>query len=187
MKNTRSVPMLLAVCAVLTLSAAPAHAGFGDMIKKKAADALKGGKKPAATEAANAESGEIKSRIMPPVTPENIARFKASLQYEISEREKATKFLASLKSKEDYQKCHMDWVMSSEGQALGQKYAAAMDGVKSTEDMQKKMAPIAEQMEKAIAAKCGPDPDKYGEGWKAQQARDALGKASDDFAKGQGL
>lgn len=178
--------MTLAVLAAF-VSASPSHAGFGDMLKKKAAQVVKGEKKPAATEATSAETGAIKSRIQPPVTPENIAKFKSSMRYEIAEREKATKFLASLKSKEDYQKCHMDWVMSSEGQALGQRYASAMDGVKSNEEMQKKMGPIAEQMEKAIAAKCGPDPDKYGEGWKAQQTREALGKASDDFANGQGL
>lgn len=187
MKSSRRTWMaLLVVSVVFAAAAAPAHAGFGDMLKKKAADVVKG-KKPAATEAANAESGEIKSRIHPPVTPENIAKFKAGMQYEIAEREKAAKFLASLKSKEDYQKCHMDWVMSSEGQAVSQRYAAAMDGIKTSEDMQKKLSPIAAEMEKAIETKCGPDPGKYGEGWKAQQSRDALGRASDDFAKGQGL
>ena len=182
----RSARSLVTLAVFAMFIAAPAHAGLGDMLKKKAADVVKG-KKPAATEAANTETGAIKSRIQPPVTPENLAKFKAAMEYELAERDKAAKFLKTVKSKEDYQKCHMDWVMSSEGQALSQRYASAMDGVKSTEEMQKKMGPIAEQMEKAIAAKCGPDPDKYGPSWAGEQARLALGRASDDFAKGQGL
>src|SRR5689334_7424475 len=137
MKLPRLHHMMLAIAATVFL-AAPVHAGFGDAFKQRALKAVKGEKKPAATEAANSESGEIKSRIRPPVTPETIAKFKASMQYEIAEREKAAKFLAGLKSKDDYQKCHMDWMMSSEGQALGQKYAGAMDGVKSSEEMQKR-------------------------------------------------
>jgi hypothetical protein len=186
-RPARSLVTLAVLATFATLAATPAHAGFGDMIKKKAADAMKGGKKPAATTASTAEDGAIKSRIQPPVTPENIAKFKAGMEFEIAERAKAVAFLKTVKSPEAYDKCKMDWMTSTEGQKISKEYVDAMGSAKSTEDVQKLAAAMAPVMEKKIDEKCGPDPSKYNDNWKGNQAREALGKASDDFAKGQGL
>ena len=171
----------LAVVAALALAVTPAHAGIGDALKKKAASLVKGEKaKPAAP---SGETGAITSRIQPPVTPESIARFKAGMEMEIAERQKAAKFLATVKSDEAYNKCKTDWAMSSEGQAQSQKLLGGMEG-KSQEELQKHFETVGTEMEKLITAKCGPDPAKYNDNWKAQQAREALGRASDQFAKG---
>ena len=173
----------LGVLVALAALTAPAHAGLGDALKQRAMKAVKGEKKPAATATSAAESGAIQSRIQPPMTPENIAKFKASMQLEIAERERAAKFLATVKSKEAYQKCRQDWLLSAEGQKHSQAYISGMEG-KSGEALQKHVETVAAEMEKALTAKCGPDPDKYNESWKYQQAREALGRASDQFAKG---
>jgi hypothetical protein len=174
---------MLTTISVLALSAAPAHAGLGDMIKKKAAQVVKGDKpKPAA--AAAAETGAITSRIQPPVTPENLAKFKASMELEIAEREKAKKFLATVKTPEAYDKCKTDWMMSPDGQKVSKEYMDAVGSVKTSEDMQKVAETIGPKLEKKIEEKCGPDPGKFNESWKVQQAREALGRASDQFAHG---
>lgn len=171
----------LAMLAVLVVAVAPAHAGIGDALKKKAASLVKGDKaKPAA---ASAEEGAITSRIQPPVTPESLARFKAGMEYEIAEREKAVKFLKTVKSKEAYQKCNLDWAMSPAGQKASQAFTSGMEG-KSGEALQKHMETMGAEMEKALETHCGPSPDKYNDYWKGEQARAALAKASDDFAKG---
>jgi len=97
-------------------------------------------------------------------------------------RERVTKFLASLKSPEAYNKCRTDWMMSAEGQKLGQRYADGMTG-KSGDALQKHVETVGQEMEKAIEKSCGPDPGQYNQGWASQQTRDAIGKASDEFAE----
>jgi hypothetical protein len=173
--------MPLAILALLSVSALPAHAGLGDALKKKAAGLVKGEK---AKPAAATETGKVESRIQPPVTAETIARFKAGMEYEIAERAKAAKFLSSVKSKDAYEKCKLDWAMSAEGQKVSQEYMEAMGGAKTSEEIQKVAERFGPRMEKAIDDKCGPDPGKYNDNWKAEQARLALGQASDNFAKG---
>lgn len=170
----------VALLALLGAAVAPAHAGIGDALKKKAASLVKGDKaKPAA---ATGETGAITSRIQPPVTAENLAKFRAGMQLEIAEREKAAKFLATVKSSDAFNKCKTDWAMSSEGQAASQAFLGGMEG-KSQEELQKHYEKHGAEMEKQIQAKCGPDPAKYNENWKAEQARIALGRASDQFAE----
>lgn len=177
-RTTRSLATL-AMLAAFALAAVPAHAGIGDALKKKAASLVKGDKaKPAA---ATADAGPITSRIQPPVTPETLAKFKASMQLEIAEREKAAKFLATVKTPEAFNKCKTDWLMSADGQKLSQKFTEAMATVKTQEDMQKIATEMGPAMEKGVEVKCGPDPAKYNDSWRANQAREALGRASDQF------
>jgi hypothetical protein len=183
MKPPRRVLAPLAILATLALASAPAHAGIGDMLKNRAKEAVTGKKGKPATAAA-AESGAIQSRLSPPMTAENVAKFKAAMEYELAEREKATKFLKTVKSTEAYNQCKLDWTMSDDGQALSQRYLSGMEG-KSGEALQKHVETVGTEMEKAIAAKCGPDPGRYNQGWAAQQSREALGRASDQFAKGE--
>jgi hypothetical protein len=176
----RGLAQPVAVLA-LALFALPASAGLGDMLKNKAKEAATGKKTKQAATAADA--GPIQSRIHPPVTAENIARFTAGMQLEIAEREQTAKFLKTVKSPEAYNKCKQDWIMSPEGQNFSSNFMSGLEG-KSSEELQKHMTKMGEEMEKAMAAKCGPDPGKYNEHWAAQQSRAALGKASDQFAKG---
>ena len=185
MNSPRKAVSWLAPWLVLALSAPQAHAGFGDMLKEKAKKTIQGdkkGKDAKDAKQAGAESGGIKSAIEPPATPENVAKFKTSLQLEISEREKAIQFLKTLKSSDDYNKCKQDFLISADGQKLSQKY---MDVVSASgqPDYQKRLEAIGAEMEKQVAAHCGPDPGTYTGGWHAQAMRDALGKGSDAFSK----
>ena len=45
------------------------------------------------------------------------------------------------------------------------------------------MEDVGRETEKSLAAKCGPDPTTFNEGWRAEKIREALGKASDQFAE----
>ena len=168
------MPMTLLACA---LAVSPAHAGWGDALKQQANKAIKGEKKPAKTEA-----GPIESRIEPKATPENFTKFKTALQTELAERQRVTQFLASLKSPDAYNKCKQEWVMSAEGQKLSQRYMEGMDG-KSGAELQKHMETVAKDMEKSVDKSCGPDPGHYSQGWASQEIRNAIGKASDQFAE----
>lgn len=177
MRPTRSrFPILLLACAC-ALAAAPALAGWGDALKKEADKALKHEKKPAA----NAESGPVDSRIEPKATPENLAKFKASLELEIAERKRVTQFMATVKSDDAYNKCKNDWMLSPDGQKASQKYMDAMQGVKSQADVQRIAETLGKEMEKALEQHCGPDPNHYNQGWANQEIRNAIGKASDQF------
>lgn len=167
------IPMTLLACA---LAAAPALAGWGDALKKEADKALKHDKKPAAA----TETGPVQSRIEPKCTPENVAKFKASLQLEVAERDKVTKFMATVKSSETYEKCRNDWMLSPDGQKLAQRYADAMQGGSQAE-IQKKAEVVGKELEKGIEQHCGPDPNHYNQGWANEQVRQAIGKASDQF------
>jgi hypothetical protein len=182
MKPPRRVLAPLAILATLALASAPAHAGIGDMLKNKAKEAVTGKKgKPAA--AAAAESGAIQSRLSPPMTAENVAKFRAAMEYELAEREKSAKFLKTVKPKDVYEKCKMDWLMSPAGQEVSTRMMSGIEG-QSSEEMRAHMQKVGEEMEEVLAARCGPNPGKYNEHWAAQQSREALGRASDQFAKG---
>lgn len=181
MKSHRHVIVPLAAALAVALFAAPASAGIGDLLKNKAKEAVTGKKSKQAVTAA--ETGPIPSRISPPVTAESIAKFKSSMQFEIEERDKVAKFMKTVKPHEAYEKCKLDWSMSAEGQSLSMKMFEGTEG-KSAEELQKHIEKVAPEIEKSVAAKCGPDPSKFNEGWVAQQSREALGKASDQFAKG---
>jgi hypothetical protein len=155
--------------------ASPAGAGMGDMLKK-----VKGLKfEPKAKPAPSAEKGAITSRIEPPATAEEVAKFKAALQLEGAERAKATKFLATLKTQEAWDKCRIDYQMSPEGMKLGEKLLAIPDNA-TAEERTKHLTEMSAEMDKAFEAKCGPQPSKFNSG---QMMRDALAKGSDAFEK----
>lgn len=136
---------------------APAQGGLGDKLKQKATSALKGDK---AKPAAASESGPITSRMNPPLTAERLARFQKGMQVELAEREKARKFLASLKTKEAYRQCTQEAAMSPEMQKIAMSVAEMPENA-TTEQMQKHMARMGTQMESLTVKKCGQDPSKF--------------------------
>lgn len=168
--------VLLAVSLAL---AAPGHAGIGDKLKDKL-KALK--VPPQAKTTATAETGPIPSRIQPPCTPENVAKFNAAMGVEKAEREKVLQLLASAKSPEAYAKCRNDYLMSEEGQKFSQAVMDASSNSKPDE-YQKKLVELSEQLDRKLTARCGPDPDKLGVNWRGQAMRDAVAKGSDTFVK----
>ena len=177
MRTLRNAALMLGLG--LVLCAGVANAGFGDLIKEKAKGMKSVPKaKPAATPAAG-QTGAISSRIDPPATPEEVAKFKAALQLEGAERAKATKFLATLKTQEAWDKCRIEYQMSPEGMKLGEKLMAIPDKA-SAEERTKLLTQLSEEMNKTFEAKCGPEPSKYNPG---QMMRDALAKGSDAFEK----
>jgi hypothetical protein len=167
-----SLTLGLALCTPGT----SAGIGIGDMLKNKV-KAVKGAPKPKS--APSGETGAIKSRIDPPATPEEVVKFKAALQLEGTDRAKSTKFLATLKTPEAWDKCRIEYQMSPEGMKLGEKLTTIPENA-SMEERNKILAQIAADLDKAFVAKCGPDPSKYNSG---QMMRDALAKGSDAFEK----
>lgn len=171
--TTLGIPVMLLACA---LAAGPAHAGWGDALKQQANKVIKNEKKPAAA----TETGAVQSRIEPKLTPENLSKFKASLELETAERTRVTRFLATVKPRETYQKCYQEWLMSPDGVKLSQRYADAMSG-KSQAEIQKNVETVGVEMQKQVEQHCGPDPDHYNQGWANDQVRQAIGRASDQF------
>jgi hypothetical protein len=172
-----SVVHLLTLTVALSLAASGANAGLTDAIKSKV-KAIKG--EPKAKTAA-AESGAIESRMSPPVTPELLDRFQAAMEIELAEREKAKKILAAYKSQEEFNKCRMDFMQSPEGLKLAERMTTFNENA-TAEEMQKVMTEVGAEVEKQIAAKCGPDPmSRYTR--ENALMRDALAKGSDAFVK----
>src|SRR6185369_13256176 len=134
--------MSLLCCA---LAAAPAHAGWGDALKQQANKVVeKGEKKPVG------DTGPVQeSRIEPKLTPENVAKFKAAMELEVAERARVTKFLATVKTQEDFGKCKQEWLMSDAGQKLSQKYLEGMNG-KSGAELQKHIETVGAEVQKGL-------------------------------------
>jgi hypothetical protein len=168
--------MSLLCCALA--AAAPAHAGWGDALKQQANKVIKKGEKKPAGDAGPVQE----SRIEPKLTPENVTKFKAAMELEVAERARVTKFLATVKPPEAYNTCKQEWVMSDAGQKVSQKYIEGMNG-KSGAELQKHIETVGAEMQKGLDQHCGPDPGHYNQGWASQQIRDALGRASDQFAE----
>ena len=175
MRLIRTAIVLTLLASATLPCASPAHAGIGDMIKK--AKALK--VEPKAKAAPSADKGAITSRIEPPATVEEVAKFKAALKIEGTERAKATKFLGTLKTQEGWDKCRIDYQMSPEGMKLGEKLLATPEK-ETPEERTQRLTKMSEEMDKAFEAKCGPQPSKFNPG---QMMRDALAKGSDAFEK----
>jgi hypothetical protein len=178
-RSMKALGTLALVCG-LGVVAATAWAGWGDSLKKQADKMVKGEKKPAAS---STDTGPVsQSRIEPKPTPETLAKFKASLELEVAERNRVTKFLTTVKPSDVYEKCKTEWMMGPEGQKLSQKYVEAMQG-KSQEEIQKNVQVMGAETEKAIERHCGPDPGHYNQSWANEQIRAAIGRASDQFTK----
>lgn len=173
-RSALALAMLLALVAVAT----PAGAGITDALKQKALKAVKGDRsKPAAA----AESGPVKSRMTTEVTAARLDRFRKGMELEIAEREKAKRFLASLKSKEAYQQCSQQVAMSPEAQKLTTAISEIPENA-TAEQINAKMTWMAVQLESLVVRRCGPDPGKYDPN---QMARDAIGKGSDAAGLGE--
>lgn len=175
MRIVRIAVALIMLASAVLLATSPARAGIGDMIKK--AKALK--LDPKAKPAPSADKGGITSRIDPPATAEEVAKFKAALQLEGAERAKSTNFLGTLKTQEAWDKCRTDYQMTPEGRKFGEKLMNIPDNV-SQEERTKFLTQLSEELEKAIEAKCGPNPSQFNS---RQMMRDALAKGSDAFEK----
>jgi hypothetical protein len=177
MKRLLAPALLIATLALVPILAVPAHAGWGDAIKAKAAKALKAEKPKPATEA-----GPITSRIATEVTAERLARFQRGLETEVAERQKGMKFLATLRTPEAYGKCKSELAASKEVQDLTMTMVNLPENAKP-EEMQRHMQKMGLAMDSMTTSKCGPDPSQYSAG---QIARDAIGKGTDTAALGDG-
>lgn len=179
MRLSIRILLMLTMLGGLAWCAVPAHAGFGDMVKK-AKQAVKG-EKPKAPNAA--ETGPIKSRMTPEVTAERLTQFQHGMEAEVAEREKGRKFLATLKSKEEYNACQQKVAASPEAQKVMMMVGDVPENA-TMEDMQK----VTEKMNTQIAAllrkHCGEDPSKYSAD---QFVRSAIAKGSDTAALGDDL
>jgi len=172
-------PVLLLVIMMALFAALPAGAGITDAVKKKAAKTLKGDKPTPAT----TEAGPIQSRMSPEVTAERLAQFQKGLELEVAEREKAGKFLASLKTQEAWDECKQKLMMTEEAQKI---YLAVGDLPENAtaDDLQKVSAKVNAQMEALTLKHCGPDPSKFDAG---RMTREAIGKGSDLAGLGDDL
>ena len=175
MKRPQLLCLVLSALVLCPALAAPARAGWGDALKQKASKVLKTEKPKSA-----AETGPIQSRIQPPLTAESLARFQRGMETEVAEREKAKKFLASLPTKEQRDKCAQEFAMSADAQKMTMEYAEAAANAKP-EEAGKHTERWMARLDSVVTKKCGPDPSKYDAG---QMSREALAKGSDTAALG---
>ena len=161
----RRTLLLLGVSSVL-LGPATADAQLGDLIKRKAKEAIKGPEKeqPAATassEDINAKMKEIYAtdRNVVPITTDQLVRVEKALKFEISERDAIRKEKPP-KAPEEYQACSGTAVTSAEVMKLTDDFAKANANA-TVDEMLKAQQKMGEQMQAILAKRCGEDPKQW--------------------------
>ena len=154
MRTLRGTSLVLAVL----LAILPGHveAQIGGLIKKKAAEAVKGkdSKKDQGTTVAKDE-GPIMSQFEKecgPVTPESIDRFYRGLQAEIAGREAYDRRLAGTKPDDQVRACRDNESISPEGRAILHR---GLENGGSTEYVTKQIEKNREDLEKHLLTRCG--------------------------------
>jgi len=139
-----------------------AHAQIGGLIKKKAAEAVKGkdGKSDQGKTVAK-DDGPITSQFgkeCGPVTPDAVEKFLKGLEIEVAGREGYDRKLAGAKPNEQVNACRGQETIGPEGIAIVQR-GLANGG--TTDYVQKQMAKNREDLETYLTRKCGEPVSKY--------------------------
>lgn len=181
MKTRIAVALLGA--AVMTAVAVPAEAQLGGFLKQKAKEAAKA---PVAQEQNKQQSEDAAARALSqpdivPITQESTDRFKTGLTLELKLRGEFRTFLASLKTREEYDACKGEVAMSPEAQQLSMQLLNLPDKA-TPADMQKLMTKIATDLEALTRKRCGNDPAEWNQNKRAERLREIQGEASDAAA-----
>lgn len=182
MTRIRRMLLLLGVSTAL-LGPATADAQLGDLIKRKAKEAIKGPAKeqPAATansEDINARMNDIyaKDPNVVPITTDQLVRLEKALTFEISERDALRKEKPA-KTPEEYRTCSQNVAMSPEAMKISEDFAnAAASG--SAEAMSKALQKMQADLAALLVKRCGEDPTQWALKLDARVAEIA-GRASD--------
>jgi hypothetical protein len=157
MKSSRHALAALLVL-VLALScplvARAQFGGLGDRLKKKATQMVTGKPAAPATTAEEAAQAEAPDTNIVAITAEMLARFETGLRAEDVRRKEVETALRSLKTRQEYSQCEMDYFVSPEGQKLMEDMAAAGQD-------QAKLDVIVKRRAAALVARCGHDPADY--------------------------
>ena len=183
MMNTRSVASVLLVFAALFPTGHAKGQGIGGLIKKKVSESVKGddkkGQQAGKQDAAGAQPSG--SKLPRALTEGTLAAFKKGLVAERDHRQATTKFLASLKPREQYQSCMQTAAAGPEMQKIMMSMGTLGDNP-TQEQVQKASEKMTADMAKLVKDKCGDDPGKYDVGWKNAQMREARVVAVKAFA-----
>lgn len=161
----------LIIAAVLgATAAAPAHAQLGGLkkLKSKVEQATSDkSKEPTSQGAQRSPYGEFVLEMTGPV----VERFERAMAAERASMEEFTKWAATAKSKEAYESCYVNALMSPDGQKITAEYGAGMEG-KSAQEATAAMQAYAKKLERFTETQCGPSQDAV------RARRDEVQKAS---------
>jgi len=165
---------------VVVVPAGSADAQLGGLLKKKAKEVAQS---PVKKEETKPPSDEAAARALSqpdvvPITQDSTDRFKKGLNVEITLRDEFRTFLASLKTREQYDTCKGESVMSPEGQKIGMQMLNLPDNA-SPAEMQKVMMKSGADLEALTTKRCGRDPAEWDDARRAERLREIRGQASD--------
>jgi hypothetical protein len=168
MSNTRVVASFL-LALVLPMTG-QADAQIGGLIKKKVSESIKGTDKkdqatPKGESAATPDGGQTGSKLPRALSEATLVAFKKGLTVERDQRQVTLKFLATLKTQDEYNACSQALASSAEGQK------AMTSGNWGN-------------VNKMLAEKCGESPTKYHDTWKRNQLEAARLAGVKAFAAG---
>ena len=173
MMNKRLIAsFLLAFATLVPTGQAAGH--IGGLIKKKVAEKVKGDdKKDQAAPKSEAETAQPSgSKLGRTLTEGTLTAFKKGLTAERDHRQGTLKFLATLKTREQYTSCTQAAATSPEYQKIIMSLASLGDNP-TQEQLQKASQKMSDDMAKLTKDKCGEDPGIYNAGWKDAQMREA--------------
>jgi hypothetical protein len=167
---------------VVAVSASPAEAQLGGLLKNKAKEAVQSpAKKDEAKPRSDAAAAALSAPNVVPITQDVIDRFKTGLNVEIKLRGEFRTFLASLKTPQQLQQCKLEVMMSPEGQKISMQMANLADNTPPAE-LQKVMMKAGTEIEALTTKVCGTDPTEWNDTKRADRLRDIEGQASDAAA-----
>jgi hypothetical protein len=172
--KTKSGLALLALGLLVIAPTAPVDAqGIRGLIKKKAEESVR---KP---EAAPAEEmpGALRDPDVVPINEETLGHFRRGLDVEIAERAALTKFLAGIKTREQYRACTTNLALSPEGQKIAMRMSELPENATPAQ-MQAVITKMNEEMNALALTRCGEDPVKYLGNWRAERLREIEAKAA---------
>jgi hypothetical protein len=179
--SSRIIGLLLGVFVVVA-SAVPAEAQIGGFLKKKAKEAAQA---PVKQEQAKQQSDEAAASALSdpdivPITQESTVRFRKALGIELRLRGEFRTFLASLKTREEYDACKSEFMMSPEAQQASMQMLNLGDKA-TPADMQKAMMKAAADVEALTKKRCGGDPSAWNGAKRNERLQEIEGEASDAF------
>lgn len=165
MTRIRLTLLLLGVSTAL-LGPATADAQLGDLIKRKAKEAIKGPAKeqPAATADSEDISAQMKDIYakdpnVVPITTDQLVRLEKALKFEISERDALQKEKPA-KTPEEFQTCSQNVGGSPEAMKLVEDMAKANANA-TVEALMKAQQKMYEDLAALVAKRCGEDPGQW--------------------------
>jgi hypothetical protein len=171
---TRSALAAIALGILLATPSMPAEAqGVRGLIKKKVAEAVK----PAEQAKAEEMPAALQQSNVVPISDVSLEHFKRGLEVEIAERAALTKFLASIKTREQYQACSSGVAMSPEGQKIVMSMGDMPENA-TAEQMQAAMTKMNERITALVVKTCGEDPQQYAGKWRVDRLREIEAKAA---------